>query len=84
MAVLFIESKSEQRIINGVSKRVTKKYEKIISLALFKKDYQNLFKLLVLDSTKEARDLALYSAAWLYGSPYVYCRRKNNWAKSWS
>mgnify|MGYP003975211743 CR=1 FL=1 len=31
MAVLFIESKSEQRIINGESKRVTRKYEKIIS-----------------------------------------------------
>ena len=47
MAVLFIESKSEARVVNGETKRVTKKYEKIISIATIQEDYQNHFRLQV-------------------------------------
>jgi len=69
MAVLFIESKSEQRIVNGVSKRITKKYEKIISLATIQERLSKSFQITGLDSTKEARDLALYLRAGSMAAP---------------
>ena len=69
MAVLFIESKSEQRIINGESKRVTKKYEKIISLATIQERLSKSFQITGLDSPKQARDLALYLRAGSMAAP---------------
>jgi len=69
MAVLFIESKSEQRIINGESKRVTRKYEKIISLATIQERLSKSFQITGLDSPKQARDLALYLRAGSMAAP---------------
>ena len=69
MAVLFIESKSEQRIVNGESKRITKKYETIISLATIQERLSKSFQITGLDSTKEARDLALYLRAGSMAAP---------------
>ncbi|MDC0482530.1 protein translocase subunit SecD [Gammaproteobacteria bacterium] len=69
MAVLFIESKSEQRIINGESKRVTRKYEKIISLATIQERLSKSFQITGLDSSKQARDLALYLRAGSMAAP---------------
>tara|TARA_B100000767_G_C19768147_1_gene538644 strand:+ start:348 stop:1973 length:1626 start_codon:yes stop_codon:yes gene_type:complete len=69
MAVLFIESKSEQRIINGESKRITKKYEKIISLATIQERLSKSFQITGLDSPKQARDLALYLRAGSMAAP---------------
>ena len=69
MAVLFIESKSEQRIINGESKRVTRKYEKIISLATIQERLSKSFQITGLDSPKQARDLALYLRAGSMDAP---------------
>jgi preprotein translocase subunit SecD len=81
MAVLFIESKSEQKIIGGESKRITKKYEKIISIATIQERLSKSFQITGLDSPKQARDLSLYLRAGSMAAPNVYCRRKNNWTK---
>ncbi len=69
MAVLFIESKSEQRIIDGESKRTTKKYEKIISIATIQERLSKSFQITGLDSPKQARDLALYLRAGSMAAP---------------
>ena len=69
MAVLFIESKSEQRIIKGESTRITKKYEKIISIATIQERLSKSFQITGLDSPKQARDLALYLRAGSMAAP---------------
>jgi|TARA_B100001059_G_scaffold161539_1_gene161113 preprotein translocase subunit SecD len=69
MAVLFIESKSENKVVNGKSKRVTKKYEKIISLATIQERLSKKFQITGLDSPKQARDLALYLRAGSMAAP---------------
>ena len=69
MAVLFIESKSESRLVNGESKRVTKKYEKIISIATIQERLSKSFQITGLDSPKQARDLALYLRAGSMAAP---------------
>ena len=69
MAVLFIESKSESRLVDGESKRVTKKYEKIISIATIQERLSKSFQITGLDSPKQARDLALYLRAGSMAAP---------------
>ena len=69
MAVLFIESKSEARVVNGETKRVTKKYEKIISIATIQERLSKSFQITGLDSPKQARDLALYLRAGSMAAP---------------
>ncbi len=69
MAVLFIESKSESRIVNGENKRVTRKYEKIISIATIQERLSKSFQITGLDSPKQARDLALYLRAGSMAAP---------------
>ena len=69
MAVLFIESKSEARVVNGDTKRVTKKYEKIISIATIQERLSKSFQITGLDSPKQARDLALYLRAGSMAAP---------------
>ena len=69
MAVLFIESKSEQRMIDGKSKRFTKKNEKIISIATIQERLSKSFQITGLDSPKQARDLALYLRAGSMAAP---------------
>mgnify|MGYP001450827006 FL=1 len=69
MAVLFIESKSEQKVVNGESKRITKKYEKIISIATIQERLSKSFQITGLDSPKQARDLALYLRAGSMAAP---------------
>ena len=69
MAVLFIENKSERRLINGKDKRITKKYEKIISIATIQERLSKTFQITGLDSPKQARDLALYLRAGSMAAP---------------
>ena len=69
MAVIFIESKSESRVLNGEAKRVTKKYEKIISIATIQERLSKSFQITGLDSPKQARDLALYLRAGSMAAP---------------
>tara|TARA_B100001996_G_scaffold381499_2_gene371050 strand:+ start:253 stop:1878 length:1626 start_codon:yes stop_codon:yes gene_type:complete len=69
MAVLFIESKSENRVVNGKNKRITKKYEKIISIATIQERLSKSFQITGLDSPKQARDLALYLRAGSMAAP---------------
>ena len=73
MAVIFIESKSEQRMIEGESKRTTKKYEKIISIATIQERLSKSFQITGLDSTKQARDLCIIFKSRIHGSPNVHC-----------
>jgi preprotein translocase subunit SecD len=69
MAVLFIESKSEQKVVGGESKRITKKYEKIISIATIQERLSKSFQITGLDSPKQARDLSLYLRAGSMAAP---------------
>ena len=69
MAVIFIESKSEQRMIEGESKRTTKKNEEIISIATIQERLSKSFQITGLDSPKQARDLALYLRAGSMAAP---------------
>ena len=69
MAVLFIESKAEKKIVNGEIKRITKKYEKIISIATIQERLSKSFQITGLDSPKQARDLALYLRAGSMAAP---------------
>ena len=69
MAVLFIESKSEARVVKGETKRVSKKYEKIISIATIQERLSKSFQITGLDSPKQARDLALYLRAGSMAAP---------------
>ena len=73
MAVLFIESKSEQKVINGESKRITKKYEKIISIATIQERLSKSFQITGLDSPKQAQRFSTVLKSWINGSSNVYC-----------
>ena len=69
MAVIFVESKAEQRVIDGESKRISKKYEKIISIATIQERLSKSFQITGLDSSDEARKLALYLRAGSMAAP---------------
>ena len=69
MAVIFIESKAEQRVISGERKRITKKYETVISIATIQERLSKSFQITGLDSSEEARDLALYLRAGSMAAP---------------
>ena len=59
MAVVYIESTLEQRTINGKTKRVTKKHERIISIATIQERLSKTFQITGLDNPMEARGLAI-------------------------
>ena len=69
MAVIFVESKAEQMVIGGESKRISKKYEKIISIATIQERLSKSFQITGLDSSDEARKLALYLRAGSMAAP---------------
>ena len=69
MAVVYIESKSEQTMIDGESKRTTKKNEEIISIATIQERLSKSFQITGLDSPKKARDLALHLRAGSMAAP---------------
>jgi preprotein translocase subunit SecD len=59
MAVVFIENKTETRLVDGVPVKSTKKVEEVISVATIRGVFSNRFQTTGLDSPREAHELAL-------------------------
>ncbi|WP_031432992.1 protein translocase subunit SecD [Methylomarinum vadi] len=69
MAVVFIEYKSETRTVNGKKVRHKEKVEKVISVATIRDAFSKRFQTTGLDSTQEARNLALLLRAGALAAP---------------
>jgi preprotein translocase subunit SecD len=59
MAVVFIENKAETRLVDGKTVRSTRVVEEVINVATIREPFSKRFQTTGLDSTNEARDLAL-------------------------
>jgi preprotein translocase subunit SecD len=69
MAVVFIENRAETKIIDGEPVRSTKRTEEVISVATIRDHFSNRFQTTGLDSSAEARDLALLLRAGALATP---------------
>jgi preprotein translocase subunit SecD len=69
MAVVYIETKPETRIINGKPKRTSKRIEEVISLATIRGVFSKRFQTTGLDSPEEAHNLALLLRAGALAAP---------------
>ncbi len=69
MAVVFIENKSETKRVDGELKKTTYTVEEVINVATIRDRLGRRFQITGLDSTREARDLALLLRAGALVSP---------------
>ncbi|WP_438971121.1 protein translocase subunit SecD [Methylophaga sp.] len=69
MAVVFIESKSETREIDGELVKVRRQVPEIINVATIRDQLSKKFQITGLDSTTEARDLSLLLRAGALAAP---------------
>lgn len=69
MAVVFIESKSETRIVDGQPVKIKGKKEEVINQAVIRDRLAKRFQITGLDGTEEARDLALLLRAGALKAP---------------
>ncbi|WP_297808946.1 protein translocase subunit SecD [uncultured Methylophaga sp.] len=69
MAVVFIESKSETKEIDGELVKVRRQVPEIINVATIRDQLSKKFQITGLDSTTEARDLALLLRAGALAAP---------------
>lgn len=69
MAVVFIESKSETREIDGEMVKVRRQLPEIVSVATIRDQLSKNFQITGLDSSAEARDLALLLRAGALSAP---------------
>jgi preprotein translocase subunit SecD len=69
MAVVFIETKSETREVNGEPTKVKKRVEEVINVARIQEQLGKRFQITGLDSPREARDLALLLRAGALAAP---------------
>ncbi len=69
MAVVFIEIKSETRLVDGKPVKTKKKVEEVINVAVIRDQLGKRFQISGLDSTREARDLALLLRAGSLAAP---------------
>ena len=69
MAVVFIESKSETREIDGEIVKVRRQIPEVINVATIRDQLSKKFQITGLDSTSEARDLALLLRAGALAAP---------------
>ncbi len=69
MAVVFIESKSETREIDGEMVKVRRQMPEVINVATIRDQLSKKFQITGLDSTTEARDLALLLRAGALAAP---------------
>ncbi len=69
MAVVFIELKSETRMVDGKPVKSRKKLEEVINVAVIRDQLGKRFQISGLDSTREARDLALLLRAGALAAP---------------
>ncbi|MEW8499225.1 MAG: protein translocase subunit SecD, partial [Candidatus Thiodiazotropha taylori] len=59
MAVVFIENRTTTRMVDGKAVKVKRKVEEVISIATIREPFGRRFQTTGLDTTEEARDLAL-------------------------
>ena len=69
MAVVFVESKTETKIVDGVEVKQKLKVEEVISLARIREPFSKRFQITGLDGANEARDLALLLRAGALSAP---------------
>lgn len=69
MAVVYIESKAETRMVDGKPVRTNKKVEKVINVATIRDAFSKRFQITGLDSSDEARNLALLLRAGALAAP---------------
>lgn len=69
MAVVYIESKVETKDIDGVRTKVRSRVEEVISIAVIRDHFSKRFQTTGLDSTDEARHLALLLRAGALAAP---------------
>jgi len=69
MAVVFIENKVETREVNGETVKTRRKIEEVINVARIQDQLSKRFQITGLDSTTEARDLALLLRAGALAAP---------------
>ncbi len=69
MAVVFIESKSETKKVNGKLVRERKQVAEVINIATIRDNFSKRFQITGLDSTTEARNLALLLRAGALAAP---------------
>jgi len=69
MAVVYIENKTETRQVNGESERVSFIVEEVINVATIRDRLGRRFQITGLDSTQEARNLALLLRAGSLAAP---------------
>ena len=69
MAVVFIENKTEVRRIDGEDVRTRRTIEEVINIAVIRDRLGKRFQITGLDSTSEARDLALLLRAGALAAP---------------
>lgn len=69
MAVVFIESKTETRMVNGKAVKTKKTVEEVINIATIREALSKRFQITGLDSSNESRDLALLLRAGALAAP---------------
>ncbi len=69
MAVVFIELKSETRVVDGKPVKTRKKVEEVINVATIRDQLGKRFQISGLDDTREARNLALLLRAGALAAP---------------
>jgi preprotein translocase subunit SecD len=69
MAVVFIETKTETKMVNGQPQRSTSRTEEVISVAVIRDRFSKRFQTTGLDSPDEARNLALLLRAGALAAP---------------
>ncbi|MES9993508.1 MAG: protein translocase subunit SecD [Candidatus Thiodiazotropha sp.] len=69
MAVVFIENRSTTRMVDGKPVKVKKRVEEVISIATIREAFGRRFQTTGLDTTEEARDLALLLRAGALAAP---------------
>ena len=69
MAVVFVENKTETKIVDGVEVKQKTKVEEVISLARIREPFSKRFQITGLDGTNEARDMALLLRAGALSAP---------------
>ncbi|PVV16976.1 MAG: protein translocase subunit SecD [gamma proteobacterium symbiont of Ctena orbiculata] len=69
MAVVFIENRVTTRMVDGEPVKVKKRVEEVISIATIREPFGRRFQTTGLDTTEEARDLALLLRAGALAAP---------------
>ncbi len=69
MAVVFIENRMETKVVDGKPVKVRKRMEEVINIATIRGRFGKRFQITGLDSTEEARNLALLLRAGALAAP---------------